>query len=175
MDTPFSLAEKIFASVSIGLLIGLEREWAHKEAGVRSFAVAALLGTISWLVAPSLAFLEVGVMLVIILFVNLFSLREHQPLEITTSLALAATNVLGILVGTGAYFLAFTSAISPLPSARTTRIPRILTSILSCLFLITSLPLTSNYIGSVFVNQLRLLLQSGFSSSGATHSTISCS
>ncbi len=111
MDAPFSLAEKIFASVSIGLLIGLEREWAHKEAGVRSFAIAALLGTISWLVAPSLAFLEVGVVVVIILFVNLFSLREHQPLEITTSLALAATNVLGILVGTGAYFLAFTSAI----------------------------------------------------------------
>ncbi len=111
MDAPFSLAEKIVASVSIGLLIGLEREWAHKEAGVRSFAIAALLGTLSWLVAPSLAFLEVGVVVVIILFVNLFSLREHQPLEITTSLALAATNVLGILVGTGAYFLAFTSAI----------------------------------------------------------------
>lgn len=111
MDTPFSLVIKIVASVSIGLLIGLEREWAHKEAGVRTFAIAALLGTVSWLVAPSLAFLEVGVVVVIILIVNLFSLREHQPLEITTSLALATTNVLGILVGMGAYFLAFTSAI----------------------------------------------------------------
>jgi len=111
MDVPLSLAIKIVASVGIGLLIGLEREWAHKEAGARTFAIAALLGTVSWLVAPSLAFLEVGVVVVIIVFVNLFSLREHQPFEITTSLALAATNVLGILVGLGDYFLAFTSAI----------------------------------------------------------------
>jgi uncharacterized membrane protein (DUF4010 family) len=111
MNTPFPLAEKIVAALGIGLLIGLEREWAHKEAGVRSFAIAALLGTVSWLVAPLLAYIEVGVVVVIILFVNLFPLREHQPLEITTSLALAATNVLGILVGMGAYFLAFTCAI----------------------------------------------------------------
>jgi len=111
MDAPFPLAEKIVASVCIGLLIGLEREWAHKEAGVRSFALAALLGTLSWLVTPSLAFLEVGVVVVIILIINLFPLREHQPLEITTSLALATTNVLGILVGMEAYFLAFTCAL----------------------------------------------------------------
>lgn len=111
MEASFSLAVKIVASVCIGLLIGLEREWAHKEAGVRSFAIAALLGTLSWLITPSLAFLGIGVVVVIIVFVNLFSLREHQPLEITTSLALAATNVLGILVGMGAYFLAFSSAI----------------------------------------------------------------
>lgn len=111
MDTPFPLAEKIVAAIAIGLLIGLEREWAHKEAGVRTFAIAALLGTVSWLVTPLLAYIEVGVVVVVIFLVNLFPLREHQPLEITTSLALAATNVLGILVGMGAYFLAFTCAI----------------------------------------------------------------
>jgi hypothetical protein len=79
MDAPFPLAEKIVAAMGIGLLIGLEREWTHKEAGVRSFAIAALLGTVSWLVAPLLASLEVGVVVIVILFVNLHPLREHQP------------------------------------------------------------------------------------------------
>ncbi len=111
MDASLPLAEKIVASVGIGLLIGLEREWAHKEAGVRSFAIAALLGTLSWLITPTLASIEVGVVVVIIIFVNLFPLLRNQPLEITTSLALAATSVLGILIGMGAFFLAFTCAI----------------------------------------------------------------
>ena len=31
MDTPLLLAERIVASASIGLLIGLEREWAQTE------------------------------------------------------------------------------------------------------------------------------------------------
>ena len=111
MEVPLLLTEKIVASAGIGLLIGLEREWAHKEAGVRSFTIAALLGTLSWLVAPTIAAVEVGVVLIIIIFVNLFSLLNKQPLEITTSLALAATNVLGLLVGMGAFFPAFTCAI----------------------------------------------------------------
>jgi hypothetical protein len=42
MDLPFLLAVKVAASASIGILIGLERTWAHKEAGVRSFAIATL-------------------------------------------------------------------------------------------------------------------------------------
>lgn len=42
MEPHFLLAEKIAASAGIGLLIGLERGWAHKDVGVRSFAIAAL-------------------------------------------------------------------------------------------------------------------------------------
>lgn len=112
MDTPLLLAAKVAASAGIGMLIGLEREWARKEAGVRSFSIAALLGTLSWLVAPVLAFIEVGVILAVILLVNIYSfVKEEHPLEITTSLALAVTNVLGILVGDNAFFLAFACAI----------------------------------------------------------------
>lgn len=111
MNIPLLLAEKVAASVCIGLLIGLEREWAHKEAGIRSFTITALLGTLAWLVEPTLAIIEVGVVVVIIVLVNIYSLREKQPLQITTSLALATTNVLGILVGGGSFFLAFACAI----------------------------------------------------------------
>jgi uncharacterized membrane protein (DUF4010 family) len=111
MDPLLLLAAKVASSVAIGLLIGLEREWAHKEAGVRSFAFAALLGTLAWLVSPALAYVQLGIVLAIIIIVNLYSLQKDRNLEITTSLALAVTNVLGILVGMGSFFIAFACAI----------------------------------------------------------------
>ena len=111
MDTLLLLTAKVAASTGIGLLIGLEREWAHKEAGVRSFAITALIGTLAWLVSPILAYTQLGIVLVTIIIVNLFALQKERNLEITTSLALAVTNILGILVGMGAFFIAFASAI----------------------------------------------------------------
>lgn len=111
MDVPFLLAEKVVVSAGIGLMIGLEREWAHKEASTRSFAFATLLGTLAWLASPTLAFIEVGVVLGMIVLVNVYALHKDLPLPVTTSFALATTNVLGILVGFGAFFLALTSAI----------------------------------------------------------------
>jgi uncharacterized membrane protein (DUF4010 family) len=111
MELPVLLAVKVAASAGIGLLIGLERQWAHKEAGIRSFAIASLLGTLAWLVSPTLAVMEVAIIGVIVVLVNVYSLRNNEPLEITTSLALVATNILGILVGGGFFFLAFACAI----------------------------------------------------------------
>src|ERR1700753_1568664 len=111
LDVPIVLAEKIVASTAIGMLIGLERAWAHKDAGVRSFAIAALLGTLSWLVSPTLAWIQVSIILVMLVMLNAYHLHETQPVEITTSLTLAVTNVMGILVGGGSFFLAFTCAI----------------------------------------------------------------
>lgn len=111
MDTSLLLAEKVAASTAIGLLIGLEREWAHKETGIRTFTIATLLGTLAWIVSPTLAFVEVSAVLIVIILVNIYSLSQDQPLQITTSLALATTNVLGVLVGSGSFFLAFACAI----------------------------------------------------------------
>jgi len=111
MDPSVLLAIKVASSAGIGLLIGLEREWAHKEAGVRSFAIAALLGTLAWLAMPALALAQIAVVLLVILLVNGYALWKEHSLQVTTSLALAATNVLGILVGAGNFFLAFTCAI----------------------------------------------------------------
>jgi len=111
MDALLLLAAKVAASACIGMLIGLERSWAHKEAGVRSFAIATLLGTLSWLVAPTLAYVQVGIVLVVLILVNVYAMRNEQPPEITTSLALTAANVLGIVIGMGNFFLAFTSAL----------------------------------------------------------------
>src|SRR6266436_907652 len=111
MDAPLLLAVKVAASACIGMLIGLEREWAHKEAGVRSFAIATLLGTVSWLVAPTLAYVQVGIVLAVLIVVNVYAMWNERPPEITTSLALAAANVLGIVIGIGNFFLAIASAL----------------------------------------------------------------
>jgi len=111
MDPLLLLVAKVAVSACIGMLIGLERTWAHKEAGVRSFAIATLLGTLSWLVAPTLAYVQVGIVVVVLILVNVYAMRNEQPPEITPSLALAAANVLGIVIGMGNFFLAFTSAL----------------------------------------------------------------
>jgi uncharacterized membrane protein (DUF4010 family) len=111
MDASLLLAAKVAASAGIGMLIGLEREWAHKEAGVRSFAIATLLGTLSWLVAPTLAYVQVGIVLVVLILINVYAMWTEQSSQITTSLALAAANILGIVIGMGNFFLAFASAL----------------------------------------------------------------
>jgi uncharacterized membrane protein (DUF4010 family) len=109
-DTIF-LAEKIALATGIGLLIGLERQWAHKEPGTRSFALASILGALAWLLSPTVALIEVGVVMVLIGLVNWVAWRRNQALEVTTSFALALTNLLGMLVGQGAFFAAITGAL----------------------------------------------------------------
>jgi len=108
MDEVFLfLVIKIAASASIGLLIGLEREWAHKEVGVRSFALCALLGTLAWLVSPGLVWAQMGVIALLLVLVNIYAFWKDQSLQITTSLAVVATNILGMIVGMGNFLLAF--------------------------------------------------------------------
>ncbi len=59
MDSPCFLASrevasKIALALSVGLFVGLEREWAQKEVGVRTFSIVALLGTLTVLYDPHL-------------------------------------------------------------------------------------------------------------------------
>ncbi|MFB6187019.1 MAG: MgtC/SapB family protein, partial [Halobacteriaceae archaeon] len=37
---------RIALAVALGLFLGLEREWSQKEAGIRTFALISVLGTI---------------------------------------------------------------------------------------------------------------------------------
>jgi uncharacterized membrane protein (DUF4010 family) len=112
MSISIQVALRIVAAAGIGLLVGLEREWAHKQAGVRTFAITALLGTIAWQIAPVLAFLQLGVVVLIILLVNIYAFGKEDRFEITTSLSLAATNLLGMAAGADNFFLAFAGAIA---------------------------------------------------------------
>jgi uncharacterized membrane protein (DUF4010 family) len=129
-------ASKIALAVAVGLLIGLEREWAQKAVGVRTFAIIALLGTLTYLVAPQLLIAAFCGTLLLVILLNIHRLMKDwllptgdpaipreaaresayvadrdAPLEITTSAALLVTLILGALIGQGHYFTAITSAI----------------------------------------------------------------
>lgn len=99
-----AIASQIVLALGIGLLVGLEREWAHKEIGVRTFALTALLGVLSWLVSPATALAAFAGVLLIVGFVNLRSLFVEQSLEATTSVALIVVLVSGMLLAQGHVF-----------------------------------------------------------------------
>jgi uncharacterized membrane protein (DUF4010 family) len=105
------VAETIAIAVGIGLAIGLEREWAHKEIGVRTFAIAALLGALSSLLGPGFAIAAFAGIFILIASVNARSLATSRNVETTTSVTLMVTLILGVLVGQSHYFTAITSAV----------------------------------------------------------------
>lgn len=108
---PESIGLKILISVGIGLLVGFEREWSNKDVGVRSFALASLLGMLSSIIGPTFAAVALIAALTFIVFVNIASFRHADRMEITTSIALVITVMLGILVGLGHHFAPIAAAI----------------------------------------------------------------
>jgi uncharacterized membrane protein (DUF4010 family) len=108
---PTEIAIKLLLSLGIGLLVGFEREWSHKDLGVRTFTIISLFGMLAALINP--VFLVAGLIGVIALLivVNLGSLRAQRPLETTTAGALLVTFALGVLVGQGHVFTPTASAI----------------------------------------------------------------
>lgn len=106
-----NVALQIVLALALGLLVGLEREWAQKEIGVRTFSLVALIGMLASLLDPTLLVAcLVGVLLLVVLL-NVQSLLRDNSLELTTSSALVAVLLLGALVGHGHYFTAVTSAV----------------------------------------------------------------
>lgn len=105
------VAARIGIAAGIGLAIGMEREWAHKDIGVRTFAITALLGMLSSVLGFGFAIAAFGGILILVVCVNARSLLATRSLEITTSVALMVTLILGVLVGQGHFFTAITSAI----------------------------------------------------------------
>lgn len=108
---PVEIATKLLVALGIGLLIGFEREWAHKDQGVRTFAIVALLGMLAALSSAGISLAGLGGVIVLVAIVNVGNLSHNRPLETTTSAALLVTYVLGVLVGEGHVFTPTASAI----------------------------------------------------------------
>lgn len=107
LNTEFlSLMARVAISLSIGMMIGLEREWAQKDIGVRTFSIVALAFTLSWSISPEASYILLIALVPLITLVNWRSFTRDRSLELTTSVALLATAVLGILVGEGKLLLA---------------------------------------------------------------------
>ena len=109
--SPVEVATKLAISLGIGTLVGLEREWAQKDVGVRTFAITSMGGMLAGLLGREFSVaIVIGVFLLVI-FINLRVLLVNRSLEITTSAALIAVALLGILTGEGHTFTPIASAI----------------------------------------------------------------
>jgi len=108
---PIEIATKLLLSLGIGLLVGFEREWSHKDLGVRTFSIISLFGMLTALIAPPFIFIGLIGVIALLVVVNVGALRAQRPLEATTSGALLVTFALGVLIGQGHVFTPTASAI----------------------------------------------------------------
>lgn len=92
---------RLALAVALGLLIGLERERRHKEAGLRTFGFVCLLGAIGGALGEPFALTSLLLTGVLLIFLNLQALRSEQATELTTSAAMLVTCYVGILCGQG--------------------------------------------------------------------------
>lgn len=108
---PLEVATKLALSLGVGLFAGFEREWSRKDVGVRTFALTALLGTLSSLVSVQFSLAALGAIALVIALVNGRALLLRQNLEITTSVSLVIDFVLGVLIGQGHLFTPVAAAL----------------------------------------------------------------
>src|SRR5690349_15242369 len=56
---PLQTLMRLMLALAVGLFVGLEREWRGKEAGLRTFGFASLLGGLGGLLGPPFAILAI--------------------------------------------------------------------------------------------------------------------
>ncbi|MFZ0663750.1 MAG: DUF4010 domain-containing protein [Acidobacteriaceae bacterium] len=105
------IALKAAVAIAVGMLVGIEREWSQKDIGVRTFALAALLGMLATLVSGELMLVSAGGVLIVVAFLNFRRAQTSGKLEATTSIALMLVFVMGVLVGNGHLFTPVACAI----------------------------------------------------------------
>jgi len=108
---PRLIATKLALSLGIGLLVGFEREWSHKDFGVRTFAIISLFGMLAALIATPFVFIGLTAVMALLVVASLASVKAQRSLEATTSGALLVTFALGVLIGEGHVFTPTASAI----------------------------------------------------------------
>jgi uncharacterized membrane protein (DUF4010 family) len=97
---------RLALALGLGLLTGIERERRRKEAGLRTFAFAALLGAVGGLLGEPYALLALGLLGILLVLLNIETIRTGEGAEITTSAALLVTGYVGVLAGLGHAFTA---------------------------------------------------------------------
>ena len=88
-------------ALALGLLIGLERERRGKEAGLRTFAFVAMLGAIGGALGSQYGLAVLALVGLLVMTLNVSSLRAGQGTELTTSAAMMVTAMAGIMCGLG--------------------------------------------------------------------------
>jgi len=108
---PVAVTTKLAIALGIGTLVGLEREWAQKDIGVRTFAITSLFGMLCALLGREFELAGMVGSFLLVIYINLRGVLASRTLEITTSAALMVVALLGILVGEGHTFTPIATAI----------------------------------------------------------------
>ena len=98
---PLDVLARLLLALGVGLLVGLEREWRGKEAGLRTFGLVSLLGALGGLLGTPFALCILSGVGLLIVFLNLQGMRTGQNTELTTSAALLVICIAGLLSGLG--------------------------------------------------------------------------
>ncbi len=101
---PFDVATRILVAVGCGLLVGLERQWSHKELGSRTFPMVSLLGALAALISPTFVVAGFAGIVALIVVLGVRNLVMRIGAETTTAAALMVTFALGVLAGQGHVF-----------------------------------------------------------------------
>ncbi|GGL58266.1 MgtC/SapB family protein [Halocalculus aciditolerans] len=99
-------------AAGLGLFVGLEREWAGKTAGARTFPIVGLLGALAVTVHTDVL-LPLTAALVLLQAVGLTvrSYLDDETLGATTSASIVVVYVAGVLIGTGHAFHAVAAVV----------------------------------------------------------------
>ena len=95
---------RLALALAIGLFVGIERERRRKEAGLRTFGFAALLGAAGGLLGDQYSMLALGLLGILVVLLNVETIRTGEGAEITTSAALLVIGFAGVLAGQGHTF-----------------------------------------------------------------------
>ena len=93
--------KRLALALVLGLFVGLERERRGKEAGLRTFGFAAVLGALGGLLGGAYGVLSLVTVLVLAVLLNVQTLRADQGTELTTAAALVVMGFAGLLAGLG--------------------------------------------------------------------------
>ncbi len=95
------ILSRLALSLALGLLIGMEREWRGKEAGLRTFGFICLLGALGGSLGTIYALVILVLVGMLAVLLNVQTLRAGEGTELTTSAAMLVTCVAGVLCGQG--------------------------------------------------------------------------
>lgn len=106
-------ATKIGLAAALGLLMGIEREWSQKPAGLRTFTIISTLGAVTVVTGIS-ALVVLGGLLVVIqgsIFAAGGLFGDEDQYLLTTSVSMILAYAIGVLAAKGFYFEAVLAAV----------------------------------------------------------------